>query len=383
VRIAVIGAHPVALEAVRMWQSEGAQVDWFIHQDLSCPMWQSALTHFPDMPYDQQTIAHYNQEVFQPFLNKMLQEGRAKNNKVLAISKTFLAKDETPKDKTRMLDTFRVVYEVIPSGDIGLDAQGQQLPSSLMQHLTRAYERFIDVDLVIDCRGHKQTPMHAGPSGNDAIGERYIHKNIHYGFPTQESHQTVSNASGALMIVGSGATAAHWINLLDQDLFKKEVYLVTQELYPFADLKQEYEFGFLRQKLDDVFRRLQTERSGKFKFYLGHNVMGIDELHDQEELYVTLDRPHFRQNGQAMADELKTLRVSQVIVATGFLPNLGIYQGTRLELPLSKTQGPLGPEAGLYSLDLGNYGAQNHVQDFYRHQLESVKQDVKRFFSKN
>ena len=210
-------------------------------------------------------------------------------------------------------------------------------------------EMFEDFDLVIDLR-ESEASSSLAPTGR-ALGEKRANKEKVISGP--ETLKVALNwmtdeSKRELALIGSYALAAEVLLTLEDWLKdpRNRMFLVTTEEEPLGDFlavansgSKEKLLALLKsvedrlqsdfdefhaklrewQELDDfvkVKKPRPAEPIPQLNFFSGHNLTAIDELIDKNRLFVTLEKPEFR-NGRKHPEnnlvELKTLGVDGIL----------------------------------------------------------------------
>ena len=347
-KVAIVGGGPAGLLAAQEFHQLGAEVVLF-GETLGGGIrrWQEAGAALP-MGYswsellpgrEEQTIptiGEYWQEGLCPLSEKLAPLIRHRKERVLRVHKSFLGPEEVPSKGSRLVDLFRVVW----------DREG--------------IEFYEDFDIVIDASGVGHRPLPAGPGGAPALNEERLERE---GWVSKsrgvEEHLSRLSGKERVLVVGSGAMGAWVCQQFFSRFPKGRLDLVTTEAEPFEKLAGEGRYPELLQSvrftMEESYQRWKQGRGDgppDFCIYNGYNVVSIDKLEDQQNLFVTISAPVFRRGTEG----IKTLSVEGVLVATGF------------ERPKEST------EPGLYYLG----GDIPQV----RGQIAQIQQQVLSFFSR-
>lgn len=373
-KIALFGQSPIALEAALRLNSYEAALTWFNATDVevesfyssheaSWSEWTTELglsTLQKSGAQDPKSIEfswdHWKKYYYSPLVEFLKTTQVIKPYQVTYLSKRYLAPFEQIKGTSRLQDLFRVIYELNPTQFIQEQKENnpetyERLTDEFVNSLQSSIEMFEDFDLVMDLNHHTQV-LSAAPTGR-ALGESRVSKDkIHYGFEAimQASSYLNNPEIRELVLIGSGFLAAETLLKL-QDWIKDErnrLFIVTTEEEPFEKVLKlgasgtVYKLRELFREIEERFEKEINEFHGKLKawqamddfvqakyprpvepipqvnYFSGHNLTAIDQLIDKRRLFITLEKPDFR-NGKKHPDnnalELKTLGVDEILVA--------------------------------------------------------------------
>lgn len=375
-KLAIIGSNALALEASLRFHIHGAAVTWFIHNS------QIGRSIFEENQNDEYFISSNGLEIlktlnlsyvaekkfnyekwknqyFLPLVNFLSQEQKVKFHQVSSITKRYLAAKETPEGKSRFFDLFRLTYEVNPQEFIKEQEQqnpetferlSQELVLSLQTHL----EMYEDFDLVLDLRDSDWIKS-LSVTGH-ALGEKKVSReHLSYG---HEALGLVKNSSlisemRELVIIGSSPLAAEILITLAPWLKdeRNRLFIIAHEAWPFAQFMEDSQELFKNQLKDVVayfeseFEKETTSFHHKLRewqqlddfvqakiprpvepiprlvFFSGHNATAVDQLIDKKRLFLTLEKPDFREGLKQPENnllDLKTIGVDRVLVALDF-----------------------------------------------------------------
>jgi hypothetical protein len=288
------------------------------------------------------------------------QNFRSYPHQVKRVQKLFLNPNEEIQDKSRMVDTFRVVYEMSYEVSSDFDKEKmQQMNEEMKKSLEGQLEYFVDADIFIEAdRGRPRLMGTGGPT----IGEQNLINKIplFYGFNCLEQN---INDYRDIAIVGSGDVAAQFL-VQNKDWLENEAhraFIISTHGNPFEEVENEElrkqldevlgkEEAKLKERGDDFLSRLRewekledyikakkprpVEPIGQIIFFAAHNVTSINKLVDQQKFYLTCEIPSFReakvQKDNAVLN-LKTIGVDACFVMTGHELDLDKYSALRLE----------------------------------------------------
>ncbi len=362
-KLAILGASPIALEAALRFHFHGASLTLFAG-DESPVGWSDEVDAFCEhlgkrtlieTGVATRKISNFEEwkDFYQkPLLNFLRQHQIVKEHEVVSVTKRFLSHDEEIPGKTRFSDLFRVIYEMDPQQFIHQQKETnpelyEKLSAELVGSLQSSIEMYEDFDVVIDCRYPMVTPSMA--INGRALGEKRIDpKKVIYGLQCLKARLDEKDRDVAL--VGSGALAAEVLLKLEAWLKdpRMNLFIVSTEADPFKNILesahptlkarlesvlQAMENDFSReiekfetklhewQEMDDFVRAKYprpAEPIPRLNFFSGHNVSAVDELIDRKRLFMTLEHPDFREGFRHPANnmlELKTVGVDRIFVA--------------------------------------------------------------------
>jgi thioredoxin reductase len=179
-----------------------------------------------------------------------------------------------------------------------------------------AGERIVSADVVLDCSGTYAQPNGLGDGGIPAPGERAARERIYYGIPDFRQKDRPRFAAQRVLVVGaghSGATAVvglaevgsreiHWLLRRDRALPLEEI--------PDDPLPE-------RARLST--RSNQLVQKKRVELHRGASIDSI--VGDNGALEVTL----------TSAGENRVLSVDQIIVATGFRPDMSLARELQVQ----------------------------------------------------
>lgn len=373
-KLAILGSSPIALETAVRFHTHGAALTWFNMEDS----W--ALEKFSSHSFEANTFtsaiglgllaqlgkkyaptsfswSQWKEDYYLPLAQYLSAQQSVRSQEVVSVTKRYLGLGEEIPGKSRFFDLFRVIYLVNPRQFIDQQKESdpetyKKLSAELVGSLQSTIEMFEDFDLVMDFRS-SLAPGSIAASGR-ALGEkRMSSEKILYGLDVLSKLNSVISDPEVreVALIGSHALAAEVLIQLESWLKdpRSRLFLITTEEEPFQKFLQEghpdstqkynrllagveasLEADFsdfhhkLRQwqELDDFVQvkiPKPAEPIPQVNFFSGHNATAIDELIDRQRLFLTLEKPEFRQ-GKKHPDnnrlELKTIGVDRVLVAT-------------------------------------------------------------------
>ncbi len=359
-KLAVLGSSSLALETTLRFHAHGASITWFQtteNQDkdlgTSALGWETLNKAPMILKTENEWITYYAAPL--SLILKESQQLRACD--VVSISKRFLKPGEEIKGKSRFHDLFRIIFQVNPSEFVETqkitDPQMyERLSQEMVESLQSTLEMYEDFDLVIDLR-RATVPTSLNENGR-ALGENRVSEDkISSGerLLSDLDNLMVNTDVREMILVGSGEMAM--LAMIKLNTWVKNpshrLFVVTSEEQPFekilkvTDQKNKTDFENMMnevqalweremnsfheklrewQALDDFVQAKKprpTEPIPQVNFFSGHNVSGVDQLIDRKRLFVTLEKPDFREGKWHPENnilDLKTLGVDQVLKAT-------------------------------------------------------------------
>lgn len=362
-KLAILGSSPIALEAALRFNDHGASLTWFCEGEedfYSLFPSQGGILPVSDLGLsllNKKSITNWKEEYLRPLKAHLAANQMVREHEVVSVTKRFLAPQEEIPGKSRFYDLFRVVFLVDPRRFIEEQKASdpemyQKLSQEMVGSLQSTIEMFEDFDVVLDLRVPSEVPSLA-VTGR-ALGERRVSADkIYWGLSSLHQLSELTNNSDVreLAMIGSDALAAEILIQLKEWLAdpRSRLFLVSTEADPFADflkrasssskekllaVLQEVEER-LQKDYDEFHRKLRewqelddfvqvkvpkpTEPIPQLNFFSGHNATAIDELIDRRRLFLTLEKPDFRE-GLKHPDnnlvDLKTIGVDRVIATS-------------------------------------------------------------------
>jgi hypothetical protein len=369
-KIAILGHSPLALETALRFHLHGAAFTWYVDQDdVSLFTSQDVASdgYISDLGLSvlKEIGAQYNPGSFswslwkeqyeRPLMDYLKAHQEVKFDEVVSVTKRFLAPQEEIPGRSRFLDLFRVIHHVDPKDFIEEQRESnpetyQRLTEEFVNSLASTIEMYQDFDLVIDVRGDLSKAS-ASVSGR-ALGESRVMDKVHYGLQALKESKTVeANAElRELAVIGSDSLSAEILLSLEGWLKdqRSRLFIVTTEEEPYSRfltraapatrVKLEELFKYMEeefdkevdtfttklrewQELDDFIQAKKpkpAEPIPRLNFFSGHNVTAIDELIDRKRMFLTLEKPEFRDGKKHPENnfvELKTVGVDRILVA--------------------------------------------------------------------
>ncbi|MBA2403127.1 MAG: hypothetical protein H0V66_00025 [Bdellovibrionales bacterium] len=384
-KLAILGSSPIALEAALRFHLHGASLTWFNFDEIEYEHYfqkylpkdgyvsetgliflkEMGLNYSPAHAFDYQS---WKQNYALPLTEFLKAQQKVRPHEVVSVSKRFLAANEVLEKKSRFLDLFRIIFQVNPQEFIQEQKESnpetfERLSKELVDSLQMNLEMYEDFDLVLDLR--RATDARSVSVTGRALGEGRVSKDqLKYGFEALKLAQEIAADAKdmrEMALIGSGELAAE-IAVTLTDWLRDErsrLFIVSQEAWPFQkfleqgevqavkELNQLFEFmngeflkevndfhGKLRewQALDDfVQAKIQkpVEPIPRLVFFSGHNATAVDQLIDKRRLFLTLEKPDFREGLRQPENnplELKTIGVDRIMVANKLhKPKLDIH----------------------------------------------------------
>lgn len=367
-KLAILGHSPFALEAALRFHLHGAALTWYVDQDDFTLFDSSAFSANAfisdiglgvlkelNLNYTPTSFSwsEWKERYEKPITDYLKMHQEVKTDDVVSITKRFLASGEQIPGRSRFLDLFRVIYHVDPKDFIEEQKTSnpdtyKRLTEEFVNSLASSIEMYQDYDLVLDLRSDLSRASIAA-SGR-ALGESRSSDKVSYALDAVAFSKNVPKEIRDIALVGSNALAAEiLISMFDwlKDP-RSTLFLITTEEGPFEAFLKEADpktaerilsiFSFMEdefQKEIDVFtKKLRewqelddfvqvkiprpAEPIPRLNFFSGHNVSAIDELIDRRRMFVTLEKPEFR-NGKKHPEnntlDLKTVGADHVLVA--------------------------------------------------------------------
>lgn len=374
-KLAIFGSSPIALEAALRFHHHGAAVTWFNAPEIQAGVGTTKLGW--------ETLQKTSGEYYAPLVEFLKQHQVVRPYSVISVTKRYLAPNEQIEGSSRFYDLFRVIYQVNPEEFISAQKESnpetfERLSNELVQSLQSSLEMYEDFDVILDLRTNQKAPSIAA-SGR-ALGEgRLGSGKIHYGYGALKAAREMSLENRELAIIGSGALAAQVMIALESWMkdVRTRLFVVTTEEEPFMaylqkapiemaqhlkklfhDMEEEFEREITEfhqklrewQALDDFVQAKKprpAEPIPRLNYFSGHNVTAVDQLIDKRRLFLTLERPDFR-NGKKHPEnnllDLKTIGVDEILSAHDLVKDNSMIQLDHGE----KGFFSFSPVAGLY-----------------------------------
>ena len=379
-KIAIVGAGPVGLEAALAAIERGAEVEIFErgatadavgqwgHVRMFSPFGMNAT------PRGLERLGRAGVEL--PEANALLTGSEFRERYLLPLASTLSPGILHERCAVAAIGRTRVL-----KGDhIGDPARGGSAFRLLVAD--QAGERIVHADVVLDCSGTYGQPNGLGDGGIPAPGERAAADHITYGIPRVEVSENSRHAR-RFLVVGAGHSAATAVTNLARRggveihwLLRRDRALPAEEI-PDDALPE-------RARLASAANRLVTEN--RVTLHRGGSIEAIENLADGVRVQL------------ADASGFHALEVDEIIVATGFRPDLALARELQIQTcwategtyPLAASMlGEAGadclktpafgaemlmhPEPGYFTLGMKSYGrAPNFLLRTGYEQIETV-----------
>lgn len=369
-KLAILGHSPLALETALRFHLHGAALTWYVDQD-DLSLFTSQENSVEDFISDlglgvlKEMNLSYSPSAFtwaewmksyeKPLIDYLRAHQEVKTDEVISVTKRFLTPGEVIPGRSRFLDLFRVIYRVNPKDFIDDQKETnpetyQRLTEEFIHSLASTIEMYQDYDLVLDLRSDLGKSSVAA-SGR-ALGEGRNTDKVSYALNALRYAKSIQPAPDLreLCLVGSDSLSAEILIALENWIRepRSRLFLVTTEEEPFShflevankETKQKLQkiFSYIEKEFEDdvdVFttklREWQelddfvqvkypkpAEPIPRLNFFSGHNVSAIDELIDKKRMFVTLEKPEFRDGKKHPENnflDLKTIGVDHILVA--------------------------------------------------------------------
>jgi hypothetical protein len=367
-KLAILGHSPFALEAALRFHLHGAALTWYVDQDDFTLFESSSFT--PDAFISDLGLGilkeinqkyspgafnwnEWKERYAKPLTDYLKLHQEVKSDEVVSVSKRYLASGEQIPGRSRFLDLFRVIYHVNPKDFIEEQKTTnpdtyKRLTDEFVNSLASSIEMYQDYDLVLDLRSDMSRAS-AAASGR-ALGEGRKSDKVSYALDALKFSKNIPAELRDIAMIGSDSMAAEMlISLFDwlKDP-RSTLFVITTEEEPFeaylqaADVKTREKFLTIVQYMENEFQKeievftkklrdwqelddfvqvkipKPAEPIPRLNFFSGHNVTAIDELIDRKRMFVTLEKPEFR-NGKKHPEnnnlDLKTVGADHVLVA--------------------------------------------------------------------
>lgn len=366
-KLAILGSSPIALEAVLRFHLHGASLTWFNFDEVEYESYflfskdnyvtdagKDLLGEKFKTPTD---FKSWKENYLLPLTEIIKAEQKVRPHEVVSLSKRYLAPLEVINGKSRFADLFRIIFQVNPSDFIKEQEESnpetfERLTEEFKTSLQTKLEMYEDFDLVLDLR-RAVAPPSLSITGR-ALGESRIPKDhVKYGFEALTMARSINQDAQdvrEIALVGSGELAAEMVVSLTDWLKdpRSRLFVVSEESWPFqkyleAGEKSEvdklndvliYMEGEFEKDVNEFHHKLRewqalddfvqvkipkpVEPIPRLVYFSGHNATAVDMLIDRRRLFLTLEKPDFRE-GNKQADnnalELKTIGVDRIFVA--------------------------------------------------------------------
>lgn len=334
--------------------------------------------------------------VWESYLKPLIEQYNLKDcwkqKEILRVQKSFLSLEAEVSGKSRMADTFRIIYQEDP----------YVTEDSLVKdkRLEESFESFVEADIVVEALGTWSNPKGSSPAGL-ALGEKDT--NIVYGAKAFSELLTGVSEKRNL-ILGSGWMSFLAIQKLLPSLLKNTTeeilwacsqedgfksLLASDEL--FEDISSEEISAIPKvmqqwiKEQQDTFEIEMREWRNKgslgeapkepippLQRLMGHGPLSFDHHTNQSGIFVTFERSPLLESSDG-ADSILTRVVDKVYCLTGHTRSISLFSHLRCRWKYCKKEAfdPSGthPEPGFYSL-------------WNSSQIDDIKQQAMSFFSR-
>lgn len=376
-KIAILGSSPIALETALRFHLHGAALTWYLDSENFFNFTSSAtkassytsdlglgvlkelgLNYRPDNFSWENWQNHYAR----PLTDYLKAQQEVKADEVVSVTKRFLAPREVIPGRSRFLDLFRVIYRVNPKDFIEEQRESnpetyQRMTEEVLNSLASTIEMFQDYDLVLDLRSDLSKSS-ISVSGR-ALGEGRVTDKVSYAL------EALSFAHGLkatpdfreIALVGTDSLSSEILLAMEEWVKDKHsrLFIITSEEDPFKDYLSRAQPS-TRLKLESLFKQIDEEFEAEIEkfslklrewqelddfvqvkvprpaepiprlnYFSGHNVSAIDELIDRKRMFMTLEKPEFREGKKHPENnhlDLKTIGVDHILVGHAKKNNL-------------------------------------------------------------
>lgn len=373
-KLAILGSSPIALEAALRFHLHGAALTWFnpdegqmesyFQKTLSPESYisETGLAFLKELGKSyavgsEFSFENWKQNYFLPLVGFIQSEQKIRPHEVVSMTKRFLALGEVPTGKSRFLDLFRVIFQVNPEEFIKEQKEINpetyaRLSAEFVDSLQTNLEMYEDFDVVLDLRRPLKA-LSLSVTGR-ALGEgRVAKEHVKYGYDALVEAQKINldkRDVREVALIGSTPLAAEILVSLTDWLKdqRNRLFVVSDESWPFENfLKHAEEKSAARfnelvafmeaefqaevntfhhklrewQALDDFVQvkyPKPVEPIPRLVFFSGHNATAVDQLIDKRRLFLTLEKPEFREGNRQPENntlDLKTIGVDRILVA--------------------------------------------------------------------
>lgn len=368
-KIALLGNSSFALEAALWLDNLGASLTWFRLDEIqhesalknnSWDDWTTSLgaerlasntdLTFLKSPFN---FDQWKKNYELPLIEILKTTQVIRPYKVLSITKRYLAPGEEVSGKSRLIDLFRLIYEINPEDFILEQRKNnpetyERLTQEFVDSLQKTVEMFEDFDIVIDLRYPSYESASLARTGR-ALGENRVSKDkVHKGLKAIERVRHLNENTRELALLGSDYLSAEVLISLEGWLSdeRNRLFIISTEELPFEKVLSEGN-SLIKNKLGEVLYKIEqrfekdvnkfqsdlrewqelddfiqakktkpTEPIPQVNYFSGHNLTAIDELIDRKRLFLTLEKPDFREGKKHPENngiELKTIGVDEVL----------------------------------------------------------------------
>ena len=369
-KLAILGNSPLALETALRFHLHGSALTWYVDaDDLSgFNSMEISPEHFISdlgrgvlkeigITYQPKKFnwKNWEEDYQRPLINYLKSHQEIKTDEVISVTKRFLAPGEEIKGRSRFLDLFRVIYRVNPKDFIEEQKEAnletyKRLTEEFINSLASSIEMYQDYDLILDLRNDLSRAS-AAASGR-ALGENRNSDKVSFALEALKVAHSFKPGPELreIALIGSDSLAAE-ILLAMEDWIKESrsrLFIATTEADPFShflsqgniltvqkltelfhfiDQEFEREIATFTQKLRewqelDDFVQVKYPRPAepipRINYFSGHNVTAMDELIDRKRMFLTLEKPEFREGKKHPENnnlDLKTIGVDHILIA--------------------------------------------------------------------
>jgi hypothetical protein len=371
-KLAILGHSSFALRFALFFDRLEASVTWFLgdrHLDslftLGYPAWDDetstegleklkSLGHKLDFLNTNFSWESWEQNYFRPLLNDLASRQSIKPFKVNSVAKRFLSFHERIPQRSRFFDLFRLVYELNPEEFIQEQKElnpetYEKLTEEFMRSLNASLEMYEDFDVVLDLRRYK-APNSMSPTGF-SMGEKKIKsEKIHHDL--ESLFQLPDPKTREIAIIGSTEFSAEILFRLKNWLQdqRNTLFIISHEEDPFEKLLNHCQIApkeHLNQLIEQMDTEFREDQNAYIKnvreweelddfvkvkkpkppmpiprlvFFSAHNVSAVDQLIDKKRLFLTLEKPEWREGLKQKENnqlDLKTIGVDEIYVTMG------------------------------------------------------------------
>ena len=368
-KIAILGNTPVALEAALRFHFHGAALTWYQNleefSDFKSPKLDPndfvsdlgfAVLNELGLRYASGNFSwdSWKENYYIPIVNYLRANQEVKREEILSVSKRFLAPHETINGRSRFLDHFRIIYSIDPRDFIEQQRETnpdayERMTAEVISSLGTKIEMYNNFDLVLDLRADLAKAS-LSISGR-AVGEGRETDKVSYALDAlrESAKMEPSPEVREMCVAGSNAQAVEiLINLTEwmKDP-RSRLFLVSHEEAPLEDFLKRANSG-TKEKLQSLMNFLDIEFEAEIEtfskklrewqelddfvqvkipkpvepiprlnFFSGHNIIAVDELVDKKRVFLTLEKPDFREGIKHPDNnflDLKTIGVDHVLV---------------------------------------------------------------------
>lgn len=332
IRVAVIGAGPIGLEAALRLRQLGAEVRVYEKGRIAEHLWQwGHVTLFSPFgmnvtqtgmraireenrqhvfPEPQQCITGH--EYINCYLEPLarthwLRDCIETNTSVLRVGRSEFLKEDLPGSRQRASSAFRLLLR-----------QGNQ-------------ERVDEADVVLDCSGTYSQHRWLGEGGIPAVGELAAESQIRYTLDDIAGSRADHYRGRTVMVVGSGYSAATAVSqlarLAEQDPATWTIWLTRRDSPPIRRFPNDPLAE--RDRLAQLANRLAARGEGNVEHIGQAQVQAVEFLSQSKSF-----RVQARVRGK-----LCTWEVERILAHVGYTPDYEIYR----ELQVHECYATLGP----------------------------------------